>query len=285
MPGRTILNQDYPPPNNSTKNVAIALGFGLFIAAFLIFFEPFDINIRNYSTGELSIFGLITTLCFLFFQNLFPALFPKFFEADSWKVKHQMLYYGGMVFFISTLNGVYINYLRDLSFSWSNYGEIIWQTFGLGVIGISLIVLLDYNWKLRKNLQQAERLSLGLLKDTPSPNGNTFTIQTDLKESFTLHEEDFLFAQSDGNYIHIHRKNAPKTLHRLSLHALAQQLESKALMRCHRSYLVNLNQVQRLKGNAQGLKLFFDDKEPPVPVSRKYLAEVKQFMENSRNLP
>lgn len=278
----SILNQGYPPPENSLKNGVISLLFGLFIASFLIFFEPFDINIRNYTTGELAFFGLITTLCFLFFQNLLPSLFPKFFHAKTWKVKHQIGYYLLLLFCISSLNGLYINYLRDLPFSWRNYGQIIVQTFGLGIIAIGLLVLLDFNWRLRKNLQQAAQLNQGLTRETQKLSGKSFTIQTDLKETFSLREKDFLFAQSSGNYLYIHRSHAPKALHRLSLNALERQLNSDSLQRCHRSFLVNLRQVTHMEGNAQGLKLFFEESEEAVPVSRKYLDAIKAYIEPSR---
>jgi DNA-binding LytR/AlgR family response regulator len=54
--------------------------------------------------------------------------------------------------------------------------------------------------------------------------------------------------------------------------------EHSFIVRCHRSYLVNLNAVNEINGNAQGLKLSIN-KMPSggcsVPVSRSYVGDFK----------
>jgi DNA-binding LytR/AlgR family response regulator len=50
------------------------------------------------------------------------------------------------------------------------------------------------------------------------------------------------------------------------------------IIRCHRSYLVNLMAVNRVDGNAQGLKLSFSKSLAMthiVPVSRSFIADFK----------
>ena len=69
-----------------------------------------------------------------------------------------------------------------------------------------------------------------------------------------------------------------KVTYRVTLSSFEAQLEkSSGLVRCHRSYLVNLKNVENISGNAQGLKLELKNQSEMVPVSRKYIPIVRQF--------
>ena len=69
-----------------------------------------------------------------------------------------------------------------------------------------------------------------------------------------------------------------KVTYRVTLSSLEIQLkEASSLIRCHRSYLVNLNKVKNISGNAQGLKLELINQSEIIPVSRNYIPIVKQF--------
>jgi DNA-binding LytR/AlgR family response regulator len=49
-----------------------------------------------------------------------------------------------------------------------------------------------------------------------------------------------------------------------------------AFFRCHRMYLVNLQRVISVSGNAQGLKLQLDGLEEAIPVSRNLTETVRE---------
>jgi len=51
------------------------------------------------------------------------------------------------------------------------------------------------------------------------------------------------------------------------------------LLRCHRSYLVNAAVIREARGNAQGLKLSIVGTEEEVPVSRAYVAVLREHLE------
>ena len=67
-----------------------------------------------------------------------------------------------------------------------------------------------------------------------------------------------------------------------STYTQLQSIDAGNVQRCHRSYIVNLDKISQVSGNAQGLKLSFDGLEDVlVPVSRSYIAGFKQAMENA----
>jgi len=284
-----ILTQKYPAPRPVLRNLITAVLFGLFIALFLLFFEPFDLNLSNNEDKvfQLLFFGCITTFVLVLFLYIFPLLLPKVFSDQTWEVKHQMLFYLVILFVIATFNGLYTNYINSLPFSWYNYGWIISRTFILGAIPIAFITVLDYKQKVIFNAKQASIMlkdKKELLKDSKEI---THQISTDLKdETFSFNENDFNYAMAVGNYIDlcgINENTLKKVTYRITLSSFEMQLaETSHLIRCHRSYVVNLKKVVSISGNAQGLKLELKNQSEIVPVSRQYIPIVKHFFLKNR---
>ena len=279
-----ILIQKYPAPTPVLRNLIIAILFGLFIALFLLFFEPFGLNesTSENKVFQLLFFGFITTAVLLIFLYFFPILFPKIFSDQHWKVKHQIMFYFVILFVIATFNGIYTNYINSLPFSWSNYWWIISRTFVLGGIPIAFLTLLDYQRKEKFNRNQANDI-IRNKKEFLNSNETVHRISTDLKdESFSFNEDDFNYAIAVGNYIDVSilvENTLKRVTYRVTLSSFEAQLEeSSSLIRCHRSYLVNLKKVENISGNAQGLKFKLKNQSELVPVSRNYIPIVRQFL-------
>lgn len=284
-----IIEQKYPAPIPVLRNLIIAILFGLFIGLFLLFFEPFNINLSTNKNKvfQLLFFGCITTIVLLIFLYILPLLLPKIFSDTYWKVKHQVIFYLIILFVIATFNGIYTNYINSLLFSWSNYWWIISRTFVLGGIPIAFLTLLDYQRKDKLNRNQAYSI-LNIQKEFKRKSNEIIHhISTDLKnETISFKENDFNYALADGNYIDmcIFVENTLKRVtYRVTLSSFEAQLEkSSSLIRCHRSYLVNLKKVENISGNAQGLKLKIKKQLEIVPVSRKYIPIVRQFFQKNK---
>ena len=279
-----IIDQKYPGPRPVLRNLIIAILFGLFIVLFLLFFEPFDINLSTSENKvfQLLFFGCITTIVLLFFLYILPLLLPIIFSDEHWKVKHQIIFYLIILFVIATLNGIYTNYINSLPFSWSNYWWIISRTFVLGGIPIAFLILLDYQRKDKLNRNQAHDILITKKEFITNSNETIHQISTDLKnETISFKENDFNYARAFGNYIDMSilvENTLKRVTYRVTLSSFEAQLEeSSSLIRCHRSYLVNLKKVENISGNAQGLKLELKNQSEMVPVSRKYIAIVRQF--------
>lgn len=280
---KRILNGAYRPPRAGWAGFLISILFGLFIAFFLLFFKPFALNSPHYAGKNLEIlfFGLISTLVLLVFNLIFPMLVPTLFSDNRWKVKHQMVFYLVILFIIATLNGFYINHLDNLTFSWANYWWIINRTIILGGIPICFIVLVDHGRSLKKNMREMENLQIPERESTPVQKGKLFNIPKGNKnEILVINEDDFHYAEAQGNYIFIHfivNNKKIKELHRVSLTGLSAGFDGEHLKRCHRSYLVNFKKVEKITGNAQGLKLWLEHYDNKIPVSRKYIPNVRLY--------
>lgn len=130
-----------------------------------------------------------------------------------------------------------------------------------------------------------------------APNATLTLVADNEKDSLTLRSDALLFIESSDNYCTVvYLKTNPtgqdqsvKLLLRSSLSRLEAQIagqpglgqpdlgqpDSRSLdhphiVRCHRSYIVNLDRVERVTGNAQGYKLHLLGGQFQVPVARQY---------------
>ena len=104
-----------------------------------------------------------------------------------------------------------------------------------------------------------------------------------LDSTFSIHQ---LTKNLNTNTSHlsfiIDENKLKKVTHRVTLSSFEIQLkEVSSLVRCHRSYMVNLNKVKNISGNAQGLKLELINHSEIIPVSRKYIPIVKEFFQKN----
>jgi len=249
---------------------------------FLVYFKPFGITYASYGNSQLAIafFGFLSGIVFVLLFYVFPIIFPKVYDDKVWKVWHQMLLLIVAVLLIATLNGLYINYMMGLTFSWSNYSWIITRTFALASIPICIIVLIDYNRKLKKHLAYASRISVTSNNVSQQVSDDIFMLM-DNQEIVKIQANDILYLEAEGNYINvvlIQEDKEIKMMLRTSLSRTQKDNDVAYILRCHRSYIVNLRKVKTVSGNAQGLKLLLHDTNFVVPVSRSYISEVQAHL-------
>lgn len=80
-------------------------------------------------------------------------------------------------------------------------------------------------------------------------------------------KSDFLYGQSNGNYIQLYFKNQTKQLIRMTMDALQKTLNDPNFFRINRSQIVNLDQIQKVKNK----NIWIDDIS--FSVSPNYLVE------------
>ena len=245
-----IIEQKYPAPIPILRNIIIAILFGLLVGIFLLFFEPFNMNLSTNKNKvfQLLFFCCIKTIVLLIFLYILPLLLHKIFSDNHWKVKHQVIFYFIILFIIATFNWIYTNYINSLLFIWSNYWWIISRTFVLGGIPIAFLTLFDYQRKDKLNRNQAHTILSAQKEFKKKSNEIIHRISTDSKnETISFKEHDFNYALADKNYIdmRILVEGTLKTVtFRVTLSLFEAQLEkSSSLIRCHRSYLINLKKV------------------------------------------
>jgi DNA-binding LytR/AlgR family response regulator len=89
-----------------------------------------------------------------------------------------------------------------------------------------------------------------------------------------------LFIEAADNYSTIYYADngtVKKEILRNSLKGLSEQLKDLPIKRCHRSYLVNIQNVKMVKKMSGKVSLILECTSAVVPVSRKFIPEFGQL--------
>jgi membrane protease YdiL (CAAX protease family) len=102
------------------------------------------------------------------------------------------------------------------------------------------------------------------------------------KEELDFYPSQFIYAESQGNYVVFHLvvdDKPSKVMIRNSISNIEQQLcVIPYIMRIHRAFIVNLNKVTSKSGNALGYRLKLAGSNNIIPVSRQNTGKFDQMM-------
>lgn len=266
---KELISQPYPFLDGE-RSVAERIGrsflTGLFIAAFLMIFQPFGASqwhsVEKY--WVLAGFGLVTFLCLIFVRLVVINIFPGFFNESDWTVGREICVNIGFLFFIASGNFVYEALLYNPQWSLKHYMWSFLTVVAIGIFPIVFDVLAKYRRAVRKYGKEEE-----MILSEPAEEKIKVTAENGL-DFLEFKTGDLLYIESADNYAKFVLAQKEPQLLRSSLSRLENQMVSSRIVRCHRSYMANLSKVQRVTGNAQGYKLHLDGLDKPVPVARKY---------------
>ena len=106
------------------------------------------------------------------------------------------------------------------------------------------------------------------------------------KDHITLSASNFLYGRAQDNYVELHyleQNKLKKFLIRSSLRNLVNSINTIAINRCHRSYMINLLHVNAIKGANQEMTLFIDPFNTAIPVSKSYKDSVLKDLYDLKN--
>jgi len=280
------LKKPFYTDNSFQFRLRQAALFGLFVGAFLFIFRPFQIDVASVPILNASIFfGGVTLLSMMVLNILIPRIFSGFFNDELWNISKEIFWNIINISVIGLFNYLIFIYLYTSTFSWSG---IIWfqfVTLSIGILPVSIGILVKEQRERKKYEEDAAEMLPPLksqeLSNQSGAQNHIITIPSlNQEEPFVSEISDLLFIKSADNYIEIiHSKD--ESISRVMLRNTLKNLESELqpfdmLFRCHKSYLINLDKVLRISGNAQGFKFHIDGFDQAIPVSRQHNELVKK---------
>lgn len=110
------------------------------------------------------------------------------------------------------------------------------------------------------------------LKTTMKP-ALAFIMVKENNENIKVNLDDILYIESNSNYITIVTKHK-KIITRQSLEWAELELSKNQFIRVHRSYIINLNAIDKMNGKS----LFINQFE--IPISRTYSSKIGEYIKN-----
>lgn len=270
------------PKSKSVKEILISsMSAGIMVYLFLIIFQPFGTENYHHPYKYFILFPY--TLIFgaaFFISSLFV------FRFKDWNIGSELL-----KIFVILLLGSIFSYLYNTLFishvelSLENYGYMFLYSLAVGIPISTIYILSRYIYL--KNIHEniARDIVPQLIGNIENFKEKILTITSNNIE-LAIAEEDFLCAQSMENYCtlyFIENNTIKKLLLRISISNLLSQVETDSIKKCHRSYIVNLEKVKNLKGNAQGYKLILSEIDFEIPVSRSFISDIIPQLQQSKS--
>ena len=255
-------------------------------------FDPMNLYLF---VGFVGGFTAISAICSVIVVYLFPRLFKQFFQKGEWTRGKYFVFAFILALMIGIVNALY-DYIistrvfyRETSYFNCLYNNLL-TAFLIGVAP----TVFGYFWmkkqELHSRLQEKEEQNQKLLsriqaKGDLSPNGERckemITLAGNSKDSLTLFPHELFYIESSANYVQVYYKADGQILQKALRSTLQQMAESLSgypfLVRCHRAFIVNTHQIDRIKGT----KVWLKSVEVPLPISKTYSANIQLLLENS----
>ncbi len=157
----------------------------------------------------------------------------------------------------------------------------------MGLLFITLLVLaipysLSWLWlSLKDKRTKLENLTENTSQEFREKKMISFRDETE-KLRFSINSRDILFVESTDNYVTVYTIEKGKTkkiMLRNTMKRLEKELEGTLIQRCHRSYMVNFENIKLVKLISTNLYIYMDfTEETRIPVSRTYAEHVHEFL-------
>ena len=113
-----------------------------------------------------------------------------------------------------------------------------------------------------------------------APLSQTLTLAGSTSETVSVHIPDLLYIEAVGNYVKVYQLQDGQVRTDM-LRATSKQVEEDLrafpmIVRCHRAFLVNLQQVEQIVSRAGTMQLAIKHCQESLPVSRSNMAQVKE---------
>lgn len=283
----SYLKQPFPKAENKWK---VIIQIALFVILFLLIFQPFGIGrIESNSERILFIggFGLVSIVVLIFDLIIVERLFSRFFEEKNWCVYKELLW---LLFVISSIglgNVLYVTSLSSEPLSFNFILNFQALTFAVALFPIGVFTLIKQNYLLKKYTTSAEDANENLEIFSPilqeSKTVTVYSYNEKQKEEFAISNLNFIESRGNDIILHLDENNLAlrKMLRNTLKNTLKYLANSPELVQCHRAYIVNLNNVNKVEGNSQGLVLRFANSDAEVPVSRSFVNSIKSQLNSS----
>lgn len=272
--------QDLRFYDSTRYRLTLSVILGAFLYFFLLAFLPFGVS--NYDPDhqytleflrEISVFGLVTTAFSVVNEfGLRPLVFrratPR--KALVWSI-WTCVFLSQVVFLTYNFVGGWHD------FHLSSAMEFVFQVSGVLVFPLTG----TYFWFRHQDLRhQLEKVLKRIGNEADPERLLTFTGQGS-GDRLVLRLADFLYARSQDNYVELNflrNGRVDRLLIRTTLSGLADSLDSAAIVRCHRSYLVNLYQVSAVRGGGNDIRLHLNHLDEPLPVSKTFNSDTMRAL-------
>ena len=251
--------------------------YGIIIWAILYLLQPFGFSLY---TGNkclaAAIFGLITSVCYAFYY--WAVLRWLLRCVKPWRIWHDGCAVLGLILFIALCNFLMFSYIFEIPITFSIFLAFLYWTLIIGVFITIVSIGIEYNRFLRDKMEALLSNTTEEQKDISITIHDTNVRGNDL----TIPINDLLYIEAQKNNISVcHIKDEKPVcveVHTTLSTVIDELKDYENIFQCHRSFVVNVNNITSARGNSNGYQLRLGKCLNSIPVSRQYVPRLKAFI-------
>lgn len=273
---KSFLTRTYPF-KQSPHWLRDSIVYGVVIWAILFVLQPFGFSMyRGSKFLVAALFGLVTSGCYAVFGlSVVRTLHAR---VKPWRIWHQAFTVLGLILFIAVCNFILFSFIFKYPITLQFFLAFLYWTMIIGIIITTLAIVIDYNRNLRDRMEELlsntteEQKDISVTISDHNVRGNDLTIPIN----------DLLYVEAQKNNVSVcfvkDGKLQTTEIH-TTLTAVAEELKDyENIFQCHRSFIVNVNNITSARGNSNGYQLTLGSCPASIPVSRSYVSRLKSFI-------
>ena len=272
------LKRPYPFVENFLSKLTLTLGLSLIAFLFLYFFRPFNLDIVE-SDWYMFGFGLCSLISLGIHFLILPIFLPRLFNTESWTVGKQIVFVLSMTFWIGVINFYYNSIVgAEISPQYS-LTTMVFMALAVGILPIITMTYFIEIYENNKNKSLAKGIKLPeVIKVQDFIH---IVSKSNQQEHLNILSSALIYVESNKNYCSIYylfQGNVKQYMMRITLKDLIEQIKERPkFIRCHRSFVINKEHIEKVEGNARSLLIKLKYIENQIPVSRKFDKSLLDF--------
>ena len=260
--------------------VRLILWTALFALVFINIYKPFS-STSWYKVSEFKffVFSSLIILTGVLVVVLSRIILFHWGKRHAITVRAYAIWIVLEIFFMSLFYTIYTLVLNPER----EYMEV----FNDSAVNTSLVLLLPYSvLHLYFSYKEKER-QLRLLEENQTEAAvrqSVFSFYDEKNElRLSVKRSNLLYLESADNYVciwYLNKGQLTKFMLRNSLKAIEESLADTNVLRCHRSFMVNFDQVKVIRREKEGVYLELGiEKVPDIPISKTYSEKVTRWFQ------
>jgi hypothetical protein len=271
-----ILTRKYPF-KQSKHWLRDSVVYGLIIWAILYLLQPFGFSMYSGNKCLVAVlFGLVTSVCYALYGWAVMPHLPKL--ATPWRVWHNGVAVLTLVLFIAICNFALFTFLIHYPFRLVIFAQFLWWTFIISSVVTAISIGIEYNRYLREKMEALLSNTTEDQKEIIITIHDTNVRGNDLQISIN----DLLYIEAQKNNIAVcyldGQQPTSVEIHTTLTSAIEELKAYGNIFQCHRSFVINVNNITQAKGNSNGYQLRLGNSDNIIPVSRQYVPRLKDFI-------
>ncbi len=279
MSFQNFLNKKFVLLDDKKNRLFLVIFLLIYIIIFLNVFVPFEIDKwapDSFGSKFLSLsgFAVVGAAGIAFSQ----FVLRKWFHREHFLIKQFMVWAIFELIFLTVLLTFLYNNVYDISSFIHEFQFNLKHTFLIAIIPYSIVLLILSLFQSKSELVELKKESKKVVLTNelikfPDDKGNL---------KFTMPLKDICYIESTDNYVDIYylsHDKLKKELLRNSLKNLEVDFKGTSIIRCHRSYMVNLENLNLVKKTGQKMLIKLNHVPDLIPISKTYQKGFKEFLQ------